>query len=145
MIRGATIADVPRLVEMAKRFHGETVYSAILPFSDASVEQAMTSFIGNETAVVFVMEAEGEIVGAIGGIMGPHFVSGTKAMSELFWWVDPEHRGSGSKLLSTFEKYAKECGASFISMIAPPEARQVEKLYDRMGYHRSESIYMKDL
>ena len=55
MIRGALITDVPRLVAMAKRFHGETVYSAMLPFSDTSVEQALAAFVNGASSIVFVM------------------------------------------------------------------------------------------
>jgi histone acetyltransferase (RNA polymerase elongator complex component) len=59
------------------------------------------------------------------------------------WWVEPEHRGAGVRLVREAEKRAKEAGAQRIQMIAP--TKQVGAIYERLGYAFIESAYGKRL
>jgi GNAT superfamily N-acetyltransferase len=62
---------------------------------------------------------------------------------EVFWWVEPEHRGEGVKLLREAEKRAKHAGAQTMQMIAPTD--KVAGLYQRFGYEFVEAAYQKSL
>jgi RimJ/RimL family protein N-acetyltransferase len=61
--------------------------------------------------VVYVAEIDGKFAGAIGGLILPNFWwSRELDLTELFWWVTPEHRGStaGYRLLQRFIKHGKD-------------------------------------
>lgn len=134
------------MVEMARRFHGGSIYASLVGFDAGAVLDGLTALIGSPIGVTLVQEKEGSVVvGAIGGLVGPHFVSGGLAASELFWWVEPEHRGSGVRLLFAYEAEAKRRGATVSSMIAPDGSEDVESIYRRRGYRRAEAYYMKEL
>jgi GNAT superfamily N-acetyltransferase len=61
----------------------------------------------------------------------------------VLWWVEPEHRGDGLRLLREAESRAKLANAKYMQMIAPTEA--VETVYKRLGYQYVESTYQRAL
>jgi GNAT superfamily N-acetyltransferase len=87
------------------------------------------------------------ITGALGAVLAPSPFNETVSAIELFWYVLPDHRGHGIKLLRAFEAWAAERGADFICMIhlqkLQPEA--LGQLYLRLGYRLIESNYLKAL
>lgn len=141
MIRLACESDVPRLVEMGLRFRRETGYCQHLAESAGNMAQTATRLI--ESGGVLVSERAGQIVGMIGIFLFPHFLSGEMTAGEVFWWVEPEHRGEGIKLLREAEKQARERGAVKLQMIAP--TAKVAALYERLGYEFVESAYQRTL
>lgn len=145
MIRFAVEHDIARLVEMGKRFHASSIYADKIGFDGDTVAQSLRSFISSDIAVVMVAQKFGNVVGAIGGVIGPHFVAGGKAASELFWWVEPEHRGIGLSLLTAYEHEVSSRGASYSGMICPFGSGAVEKIYAKSGYQPMETIFYKEM
>jgi GNAT superfamily N-acetyltransferase len=141
MIRAATADDVPRLVEMGRRFRSETGYAKVLAENPAKMAELATQLAA--TGGLLVSERNGALVGMLGYVIYPHFISGETTCNEAFWWVEPEHRGEGVKLLREAEKRAKEAGAKNMAMIAPND--RVANLYRRMGYEFVESAYQRTL
>ena len=66
-----------------------------------------------EKHVAFIAEDEtGQRLGFIAGYKTPHpFNPRLRVLTESFWWVAPEHRGSGAGLLllNEFEDYGRRC------------------------------------
>lgn len=141
MIRSAGPDDIPRLVEMGRRFRKETSYNAHLADNAEQMRETAAKLIGVDG--ILVTERGGEIVGMIGFIVHTHFISGEKVGGEVFWWVEPEHRGEGVKLIKEAEKRVRQAGAKQFQMIAPND--RVANLYRRMGYEFVETTYQKNL
>ena len=136
-IRYAEPADFPRLIDMGCRFLTETSYSRFI----TPDREAMSKTI--EKIRVGVMEQDERIVGMIGFIVYPHPLSGEMVSGEVMWWVEPEMRGKGIKLLRWAENEARQAGARLIQMIAPDI--RVGSLYRRLGYSEVETTYQRRL
>jgi GNAT superfamily N-acetyltransferase len=94
-------------------------------------------------ARLLVAERASAVIGAIGVMATPHPYSGQPVMSEMFWYVAPEARGSGVKLLKVAEGWGREIGARHIIMIAPDD--RVSTFFQRMGYAPLEQQFIKAL
>jgi len=143
MIRPATEDDVPRLVEMGERFLTETVYRTRVPVNPQQMATTVLRLLATETGAVFVSERDGALVGMIGLLAFTNPITGEPTISELFWWVEPEHRGCGLRLLRRAEAWGRESGAAKVHMIAPTP--DVARLYERLGYEQLETTFQRAL
>jgi GNAT superfamily N-acetyltransferase len=141
MIRAAIAADVPRLVEMGRRFRSVTGYAKILAENPEKMAELAGQLVSQ--GGLLVSERSGTLVGMLGFIVYPHFISGETTGGEVFWWVEPEHRGEGVKLLREAERLARAAGAQKMQMIAPTE--RVATFYQRLGYEFVEASYQRSL
>jgi GNAT superfamily N-acetyltransferase len=139
-IREATLGDVPRLVEMGARFLAST-YAGSLTDNPVQMAHLAKHLITLETGLVLVAERSGRVVGMIGMLIFPHVLSGELCGGELFWWVDPEARGVGLRLLRRAETWAIDRGAVRLQMVAPTP--DVGALYERLGYAFVETAYSR--
>lgn len=143
MIRLATVDDVNGLVEMGLRFVRETGYAKYLTENPEQLRALLPSLIRLDDALLMVCERDGIVNGVIGALMFTHPLSAEPIVSELFWWVNPEARGDGVRLLRSMETWATTKGAKRVQMIAPTD--KVEIFYQRMGYERVEAMYQRSL
>jgi GNAT superfamily N-acetyltransferase len=128
---------------MGQQFAQTEMYRDVLHENPEQMAVVATNLIEHESATVLVLERAGVLVGMIGIVCTPHFLSGEMYAGEVFWWVTPGHRGDGVRLLRAAESWAIECGATRLQMIAPTE--RVGRFYDRMGFTRIETGYQKAL
>lgn len=143
-IREAIAGDVPALVEAGSRFHASTVYSSLIPYSPDSVEQMGLQLVAGPDSTIWVCEIDSQLVGMLGLAIFDHPITGIRTAGELFWWVDPLHRGSlGVRLLRAAERWATNKGAKILNMIAPTQ--EVERLYSVLRYTKVEVNYQKVL
>jgi len=145
MIREATTADIPRLVEMGHRFVSETSYKEHLKDNPGQMKSFAEQMLGNPNGLILVAENGGKKpVGMLAMFFFPHYFSGESIAGEVFWWVEPEARGRmGFELLKEAEKIARARGAKKIQMIAPNE--QVARVYEHLGYRQVETTYQRSL
>jgi RimJ/RimL family protein N-acetyltransferase len=141
MIRLASEADIPRLVEMGLRFRRESEYVDVLAENAGKMEELARQLAKNGCLVV--SERAGRVVGMLGYVIFPHFLSGELVSGEVFWWVEPEERGEGLKLLRAAEECSRRNGAKFMQMIAPND--RVGAFYERLGYRRVETSFQRPL
>lgn len=141
MIRAATSSDVPRCVAMGRRFRAETGYARHLAENPEKMAELAAQLA--QAGCLLVSERDGELVGMLGFVVYPHFISGETTAGEVFWWVEPEHRGEGVKLLREAERCARTAGAAKMQMIAPTD--RVATLYQRLGYEFVEASYQRAL
>lgn len=96
---------------------------------------------------ILMLENEGNPRGMLGFLQYPDINDGETVITETFWYVLPQHRGDGLKLLRKFEDVAKERGAKRVIMghlkALMPEA--LSHLYTRLGYKELETTYIKDV
>jgi GNAT superfamily N-acetyltransferase len=141
MIRNATAKDTTILVRMGRNFRGSTPYAKYISDNPGKATQLISQLIRNKTLIV--LEEGEQIVGMLGYIVHSHFMSGDLVVTEVFWWVEPEHRGSGVSLMDEMENRARTLGAKFTQMIAPNA--KVARFYRHCGYEFVESCHQKAL
>lgn len=141
-IRPAVLEDVPALVEMARRFLG-SVYRGRLSDDPAFLEGLAHQLLTLPGRTILVAERGEGLIGMIGMMVYPHPMSGDAMASEVCWWVEPQHRGVGMRLLKAAETWARAAGATTLQMVAPnPE---VERFYQRVGFAQVETVYQRSL
>jgi len=126
---------------MGRRFREESSYSKYL--ADNPERMAV---LGKHLLLsdgLLVAEKDGKIIGMLGFIIHSHFISGETVAGEVFWWMEPEHRGDGLKLLDETKRRARLAGAKYLHMIAPSE--RVARLYKHLHYEFVESTFQINL
>lgn len=145
VFRRADATDVPRLVEMLREFVTSTKYRKFVGDSPEALAAFLAPLIENPLSAIFVAEREERVIGMLGVLGYVHPMSGEKCAGELFWWLDPNHRGAGGWLLRRAEKWARAYGAKSLQMIAPVENATVALMYRRLGYEPVETAFHKVL
>jgi GNAT superfamily N-acetyltransferase len=143
MIRPATRADVPDIVDLGERHLRDSHYAEFVNPDREHMAAFARMLIEVPCGLLLVAETAGSIIGAIGMMATPHPYSGSLTLSEMFWYVAPEARGSGVKLLREAERWGKAIGARHIIMIAPDS--RVSSFFQRMGYARLEEQFIRTL
>src|SRR5262245_9087432 len=127
---------------MGERFLRESVYRDRLPINPPAIARTMGLLLAADVGTVFVSEQDdGTVVGMIGLLVFEHPFTGESTATELFWWVEPEHRGQGVRLLKRGEQWARDAGVQYVHMVAPTPS--VATVYERFGYRYLEAVYQK--
>lgn len=143
IIRTATHDDVPRIVQLGCRFLTESGYAEHLTPDPIQMTATMEWLLSDPARVIFLSEVDGLVTGGIGLFVYTHPMSGLLTGVECFWYVAPEHRGHGKRLLERAESWAKDHGATTLQMVAPTP--EIEHFYVRRGYAKVETTYSKGL
>lgn len=143
--RARPFFDVAVLVSMLRDFVTSTKYRKYVGQSAESLRAFIESLIDNPSAAIFVAEKDAHVIGMLGVLGYVHPMSGEKCAGELFWWLDPNHRGAGGWLLRRAEQWAREYGAGSMQMIAPADNARVAEMYQRLGYEAVETAYHRTL
>ncbi len=103
--------------------------------------------LGNGMGKIFGLYEDGKFVGALGAIIAPDLNDGELCATECFWFIDPDKRGNGVKLLLNFVKYSKEIGCVRVNMVHlfNAHAEKLSKLYKKLGFSPVETHYLKTL
>ena len=136
MIRAATSADIPALLDMGARFSERAALASNVGYDPDSMATTFERMIaGNEP--VFMTDTA-----AIGAVVFQHpFNFSHTAAQELFWWSD------GREGISLLKRLTEHCEAfcDSLTMITleavRPEA--TGRLYERMGFTPLEHSYTK--
>ncbi len=150
IIRQATIDDIGALSAMGRAFLSYSPYGKHVAFDEASANETAKRLLEDEHSTILVAEAEGQIVGMVGGLIYPHYFNYESLVGqELFWWVNQEHRktGVGIKLLNAFEQWVKSMGAhlNFMIALSDEHEQKITALYEMHGYKPAERIFIKGL
>ena len=139
------VSDLPQVAALGAHFYAE----GKLPgsFNAAYWKQSWTELLNNGSGVIFGLWRGEEFVGALGGVLFPDPNTGEPVATEFFWYVLPSARGAGLQLLTSFEAWAAEAGATRVHMVhllkLAPE--KLGRLYQRRGYTPTETLYVKTL
>lgn len=148
IVRPATRADIPRIVEMGRRFYAASGYEAIAPASDASIA-GLAILTMDGAGVMLVAESEGKVIGMVCLFIEPFtFNPAVTVATELAWWIEPECRGGllASRMMDAQEDACRAKGAQWVRMAKlPTSPPQVDALYERRGYQPGDSYYMRAL
>jgi GNAT superfamily N-acetyltransferase len=143
IVREATIDDVPAIVATGQRFIRGSVYRDLIGENPEQLGAFATWLLEQPDGAIWVLEHDGTVRGLLGATAFVHPMDGTLTASEMCWWVDPDVRGHGLKLLRAFEAWARTRGAHKTLVVAPTP--DVERLYERLHYAKVETSYERIL
>lgn len=148
VIRRAKPEDLPSCLDMTARFHAASPVSDVAPFDRDGMAVTLREMMINPRAGIWLAMQNDEPVGIAGALMYPlYFNPAYEVVQELFWWLNPEARGSGAgeKLFQNVQDWAKDMGATVVFMVALDNDRvdKMHKFYRRAGFHPMERTYMK--
>lgn len=143
LIRRATADDTVRLIEMGQNFVEGTDYKVLISVKPERLADTIASVLGNPDGVVLVSGSDATLTGMIAMLAYDHPFSGERTAFEIVWWVEPEARGDGIRLLRAAEAWAREQGATAVQMVAPND--RVGALYQRLGYAPVETSFQRSL
>ncbi len=143
MIRDGVESDIPSLLRMGRKFHEAAGLADIATWDDESFRATLSRMIGADSGIVLVID-RGEIVGMAGAVIYPfYFNAGHRTCQEIFWWVEPEARGSAA-LLEMLEARAGQGGESLImSNIDSLRPEALARYYRIRGFRAAENTFIK--
>lgn len=146
MIRLATVGDLGTLETCAREFYASSRF--LKKFDQTLFQAVWTHFLETGAGVIFLLETpEGEVAGALGGVVFPDLYSGELVATEFFWFVREGKRGSGLLLYRAFEEWAREKGCAEVRMVhlldSMPE--KLNRVYRHLEFTPTEVHYAKEL
>ncbi len=144
-IREATTWDVPRIVEMGGHFLANSSYAKTVAYNPGQMALTAERVMADPNGVILVADRHDAryAIGMIALWIFPHYFSGVLTAAELVFWVEPEWRGCGLKLLKAAEAWTLAHGAIDLQLIAP--TAEIGNFYARLGYTQVETAYQKDV
>jgi len=147
MIRPATEADIPRLIELGQAMHEESPEYRGISYDPEKVGSTLKALI-NGAGVIFAYERSGEIHGALAGWIEEFWFSREKQAGDFALFVDPEYRNGliAVKLALAFHSWAHLLGARRVQMgiTTGVHADATGRLYRSLGMQDSGLLFQKD-
>lgn len=150
IVRRATVEDLPEYVVLGRRFHAASPVSTAIPFDPEGFGIFYLNALQNPDAGLWLAERDGKMIGVAGALLYPMYFSPSHLVAqELWWWLEPEARGSGAgkMMYEAIEAWALENEASAMFMIALEDdnSSKMAKLYARKGYKPMERTFIKEV
>lgn len=145
-VRKATSQDVPWLLSELHEFDRFFGSSRSLFPTIETAEQIVATFVRDH--VFLVAQGRDGCLGFIAGIVHPHLYNPSLTyLTETFWWVTPQFRGSraGLTLLNAFVIYGKKIKADAIVMSLEHESPVNPETLTRRGFRPKETSYLMEL
>lgn len=102
--------------------------------------------IENPDGLVAVMETDrGIFAGLFVALLHLNLLTGAPSMGEILFYVDPEARGHGKKLLTYAEDWARDRGCKRATLCHLETTPRLEIAYRRWGYTPLERTYQREL
>ena len=111
----ATEADFEDVARLGRLMHAESSY-AQLAFSEDRLRQIFDVYTKDARRALILGRVNGEACGLYAGYITPYYFSNELVANDIAWFVVKERRGTslGLRLLTAFENWAKDQGASEI-------------------------------
>lgn len=145
MIRLLTVHDLPLASHLGPKFYTEGKIPG--EFVPEIFVQSWTALIERGLGFIVGLFEGSRLCGCLGAAVTRCLNSGKLIANEMFWFVMPESRGGGLRMLQAYEDEAVRRGATRISMalITGLQPEALSKLYERRGYKAFEIAYSKEL
>ncbi len=144
-IRKLEERDIEEVLVMARAMHAEAPEYRDMDFSDEKVRRMLRAMCGTllvpSSLCALVAEADGKLIGMMGGFAVEHFFGHDKTASDYVLYVAPEHRRGTTavRLIRQFEKWAVAQGVrTIIPGVTTGTNNEVASgLYAKLGYERN--------
>jgi N-acetylglutamate synthase-like GNAT family acetyltransferase len=148
MIRLANKFDIESIIELLKKYREVAPLDTMKKANNKEyIEKLITEIIAG-SGYVFLAEKNKTIIGMLIAAKFPNIWNPeSKQMSELAYWVDPEHRGStaGYRLIETYirrsEKLKAEGEIDFYTiskMVNSPDLK-----FNKLGFGKLEETWVR--
>lgn len=148
--RRAAAADLSAILRMGAAFHAASPVHQSIPFDPNSLQQFCEQAF-DSTEIGFWVAADGDrIAGMAAAVIFPSYFNSTvTVVQELFWWVDPDARGTGAgkQLIESIEQWAVDLDAKAVFMIALADKNEekMQNVYARRGYRPLERTFIREV
>lgn len=143
MIRNATHADIPRMVELGALMHAESRF-AVLAYDRAKVAGLFAHLL-DDGQFIQVIEADGELVGGFAGFVTEHWASQDLVSYDCGLFIMPEHRGgrAAARLIQRFREWAVGRGAKMVTLGVNTgvHPERTARLMELVGFERIGDLY----
>lgn len=151
MIRRMTLEDMAAVVGIIIEAHGHMGYDKTAPAAPDvdSVVILLLDAMVNPKAALFVVDIDGEVIGACGiGITPSPWNRSVLVATEVYWHMRTDQYGlTGRKwflrMLEAMKSWAKEMGAHWFNCVTPPGVSGNH--LERHGFTLVENTYGKVL
>lgn len=133
--------DVVKLIE---NFHKE----AVCEYDNMLDPDALIETIKAQAGVgTFLMIVDGVCQGVLSGYIMKSPLNNRLIFQEVIWYVNKDHRGSGLKLLKEVENSLKlsNVGIMIMAVLENSKTEKLKALYEKMGYKKMETHYVRSL
>jgi L-amino acid N-acyltransferase YncA len=146
-IREATPIDLPQLLNMLRKYREQTPLDFLSEADNATYITQMLCEIMAGRGVVLVAEDDGLVGMLIAGIHPSRWSPAHLLLTELAWWVEPEHRGgtTGHRLLKRYieagqkmKEQGRICNFFISKMSNSPDLD-----YGRFGFRYLEQFWVQ--
>jgi len=143
-VRAATLDNLPALTLAVSVFAAEAYPNEVM---DARhVASFLSATMRNPDGLVALMETDrGMFAGIFVAGLHRNLLTGEPSMGEILFYVDPDARGHGKKLLSYAEEWARGGGCRRATLCHLESTPRLETAYRRWGYKPLERSYWKEL
>ncbi len=141
-VRRATVEDEDWILRQLRDFDKFLGTKRSLIEDELAARKTILSLIANH--IVLIAHEDSERHGFIAGARGPHpFAAYLNVLSELFWWIDPKHRGRGAALalLNEFEKVGRD-GSDWIVFSLETHSPVRDAHLTGRGFRQIERAYL---
>ncbi len=145
-VRKAATEDIEWCLGQLREF--SAVYGTKQPLFPEDLDHARTClshFMSQH--LVLVAERDGHPVGFIAGFVTPHpFNPNIRTVTEQFWWVTPEARGSsaGLRLLDAFIREA-EALADWVTISIEHGSPLNSRILEKRGFRPIDTQYLREV
>ncbi len=143
MIRHATLSDLPAVLGMVKDLHVSAKLA--LSVDDAATTATLRKLMALDDGLLLVVDGQGGPKGFLAATVGVSAISFAPIAMELGWWVGPEAKGAGLRLLILYERWAKLRGCHIARMSTPPGNVRAAQILEKRGFFLSEMAWGKVL
>lgn len=151
-LRLATYLDVPKLLVAAQKGFKDSPYAGKLIYSESRAEKMINMLLElghNKSIILFAEDVNGDVVAVIAAMVFYTQAGAEEVVSEQLWWVDKLYRKSrlAITLVEGLEFWAKKLGIRHVILgsMENEHSGSVEKFYNRKGYIKTESTFVKEI
>jgi GNAT superfamily N-acetyltransferase len=144
MIRNATEADIPIMIEIGKNLASSTTYKTV-NYSEERIEKTIRTLM--DFGFCVVAEKDGEIVGGMMGDVYTPWYSNDRMGIDYTLYIEPEHRNGllAVKMVKRFEQWCISMGAKQIRPGIGTGDKNAIRLYKALGYKSVGEWFLKDV
>lgn len=145
--RFATLHDIPWLLEQLWAFNEfVNTKKSLIPVEEGRATD-MVAYLIQEHYFIIAETTGGLSVGFLAATRAPHlFNPDIMVMTELFWWVIPEFRGTsaGATLIAEYIKYGKD-HADWVTIALEHNSPLKPESLTKRGFTLKETSYLLEV
>ena len=144
MIRDITAQDKKQILKLAEMFFKERLEKSGAFFSPKHAAIHFDVFLKTPGLLALCAEEDGEIIGMIVGVSSAIIFTKQLAMQEMVWYVKPDKRKCGLRLLREFERRSTIMNMQQVMMVGM-SGDPIIDVYPRLGYTEIQKTFFKRL